>query len=89
MWLSLRDWLAGASLPNDELLAAELTGPMFSYGTNHSIVLERKQDMKRRGVPSPDVADALALTFAYPVSTQYEEEPELAWDLGRNATTGY
>ena len=31
------------------------------------ILLEKKEDMKRRGLPSPNEADALALTFAYPV----------------------
>jgi hypothetical protein len=34
------------------------------------IVLERKEDMRARGLGSPDIADALALTFAVPVYTQ-------------------
>jgi hypothetical protein len=33
-----------------------------------AIILEKKEDMKRRGLASPDLADALALTFAYPVA---------------------
>ena len=45
--------------------------------------------MKRRGIPSPDVADAFALTFAYNVARWEEaEEPHLS-DQGRSHTTGY
>jgi dienelactone hydrolase len=33
-----------------------------------AIILEKKEDMKKRGLASPDLADALALTFAYPVA---------------------
>lgn len=68
MWLSARDWLPRGSLPKDELLAAELTGPMYSYNAANALLLEPKADMKRRGIPSPDVADAFALTFAYNVA---------------------
>ena len=35
-----------------------------------AIILEKKEDMKKRGLASPDLADALALTFAYPVAAQ-------------------
>ena len=35
-----------------------------------AIALEKKADMKKRGLSSPDIADALALTFAYPVQPQ-------------------
>ncbi len=48
--------------------------------------------MKKRGVPSPDVADAFALTFAYSVQRWGEDgkEPEF-YDpfVGRSGTTGY
>ena len=68
MWLSARDWLQRGALPRDELLAAELTAPMYAYNAANALMLEPKADMKRRGIPSPDVADAFALTFAYPVA---------------------
>src|SRR4051812_17255009 len=58
MWLAAREWLARGALPHDELLAAELTAPMYSYNADNAVMLERKQDMKRRGIPSPDLADA-------------------------------
>jgi phage terminase large subunit len=91
MWLTAREWIATGRLPNDELLAAELTGPMYKYNSNNAIVLEKKDDMKKRGIPSPDVADAFALTFAYPVYGAGFEDDD--WnddaDYGRNEATGY
>ena len=88
MWLSARDWLQRGSLPKDELLAAELTGPMYSYNAANALLLEPKADMKRRGIPSPDVADAFALTFAYNVA-RWEEPEEPLPDYGRSSVTGY
>jgi hypothetical protein len=41
-----------------------LTGPEFGFDAENRILLERKDDMKRRGLASPDAGDALALTFA-------------------------
>ena len=88
MWLAAREWLQRGALPRDELLAAELTAPMYAYNAANALMLEPKADMKRRGVPSPDVADAFALTFAYPVQ-RWDEEDEPAPDFGRCASTGY
>ena len=88
MWLSARDWLARGSLPKDERLAAELTSPMYGYNAANALMLERKVDMKRRGIPSPDVADAFALIFAYSVA-RWEDEPEEEPAVGRCSVTGY
>ena len=70
IWGSLREWLAHGAIPDDAQLQAELTGPQYGFvdreGRN-AILLESKKDMKGRGLASPDLADALALTFAYPV----------------------
>lgn len=63
MWGEMRDWLAGASVPVDHELKAELTAPRYQY-RNGSLILESKDDMKARGVKSPNKADSLALTFA-------------------------
>jgi hypothetical protein len=68
MWTSMRAWLEGAAIPDDEGLEADLTAPEYGYAADQvSIQLERKEDMRRRGLPSPDDADALCLTFAEPV----------------------
>ena len=88
MWLAAREWLQRGALPRDELLAAELTAPMYAYNAANALMLEPKADMKRRGILSPDVADAFALTFAYPVQ-RWEEEGEPAPEVGRCAVTGY
>jgi hypothetical protein len=67
MWGRIRDWLddkLGVSLPESDELAGELCGLRYSYDSNGRIKLERKDDLKARGEHSPDMADALALTFA-------------------------
>ena len=65
MWVAMRAWLATGAIPDEDDLEADLTGPQYGYGADQvSIQLERKADMKARGVPSPDDADALACTFA-------------------------
>jgi hypothetical protein len=68
MWGALRSWLKTGALPNDPELKAQLVAPTYSYNIRNEIVLESKEDMMRRGVDSPDDADALALTFAYPLA---------------------
>jgi hypothetical protein len=70
MWGNLRDWLAGGAIPDDPDIRADLTGPQYSFvirDGRDAIALERKEDMKLRGLASTDLGDALALTFAYPV----------------------
>ena len=67
MWRDLREYLKnGAVLPNDPELATELSALQYEY-RGGELLLESKDDAKRRGVKSPDRADSLALTFAYPV----------------------
>ena len=70
MWMKTRDWLEqGGCLPrNDQELADDLTGPMYAADNFNRFQLEKKRDMKQRGLASPDSADALALTFAVPVT---------------------
>ena len=66
----MRAWLPNGAIDNDPELIADLTGVEYGYvlrDGRDAIQLERKEDMKRRGLASPDNADALALTFAYPV----------------------
>ena len=70
IWGTLRDALPRLSIRDkitDFSLVAELTGPTYDYQKKtDALVLESKAAMKQRGIPSPNVADALALTFAYP-----------------------
>ncbi|OJW19355.1 MAG: terminase, partial [Sphingopyxis sp. 65-8] len=68
MWTKMRAWLKGGAIPENQQLADDLVGPTYAFGADEtSIVLEKKKDMKKRGLASPDEGDALACTFAYPV----------------------
>ena len=66
LWLNVKDWLTKRScrLPKNEELRGELVGPTYTFLSNGKIKVESKQDMKRRGLRSPDIADALCLTFS-------------------------
>lgn len=69
MWDSMKQWLKeGGAIPDDPVLYADLIGPETVPRMDGKIQLESKEDMKRRGQASPNRADALALSFAYPVS---------------------
>ena len=52
-------------MPQDDALIAELTAPTYTFSSTGKMVVESKADMKKRGVRSPDLADAFLLTFAY------------------------
>jgi hypothetical protein len=68
MWGRMREWLKGdVALPNDDGLKSSLTGLEYGYNNKMAIQLEKKEDMKKRGLASPDEADALAYGFAEPV----------------------
>lgn len=68
MWKEMRDWLkAGGAIPKDQVLRDELIGPETVPRHDGKILIEPKDAMKARGLPSPNRADALALSFAAPV----------------------
>ena len=89
MWGYAREWLKGGALPDDADLEAELTGIQYGYKdsrTGSDLMLEKKDDMKKRGLASPNKGDALALTFAYPVNPRPLREAGGPHQVGR--TTG-
>lgn len=75
MWQDMRKWLleGGALPPDDSVLADDLVGPEMAPRDDGRLQLESKENMKKRGLPSPNRADALALTFAYPVLSRKQE----------------
>jgi hypothetical protein len=75
MWGSMRSWLTTGSIPNDADLKAQLVGPLYTYTLKNEIQLEKKEDMMKRGLESPDLADALALTFAMPIAAVMRDMP--------------
>lgn len=71
IWGAMRDWLRTGAIPqmmasDTDSLVDELSNPTYALNKKEEIQLEAKMDMRRRGVKSPNVADALACTFAYP-----------------------
>jgi phage terminase large subunit len=69
MWGRMKDWLSDwGCLPQEYTeLAMELQAPQWTYAGRNQILLESKDDMRARGVASPDAADSLSLTFYAPV----------------------
>lgn len=86
MWGDCKDWLiSGGSIDKDDDLIEDLIGPMYAFMPNGKKVLEKKKDMKRRGLKSPDLADALVLTFAETVRRLTDVERVIAEVSGRTA----
>ena len=70
MWRRSRDWLeepGGADIPDEDGLQADACSPGYKYNSNSYLLLESKEEMRKRGLRSPDEWDAVALTFAEPV----------------------
>lgn len=68
MWDLMRAWMQdGGSILDDLELKADLVTLTYDYDNQGRLRLEKKEDAKKRGISSPDCADALALTFAAPV----------------------
>lgn len=70
MYIELREWLrSGGQIEDSQALHDQLVAITYFHRKNtEEIVLTSKEDMIADGLASPDWADALALTFAYPVS---------------------
>jgi hypothetical protein len=69
MWGAVKEWLKTASVPQDKQLRDDLVGPRVKPDSSGKLFLESKKEMKARGLASPDAADAIAVTFAFPVNT--------------------
>jgi hypothetical protein len=66
LWFRCREFLEqrDCCMPEDDQLKHELTAPRFKFQSNGKLKVESKDELKRRGNRSPDLADALMLTFA-------------------------
>jgi len=91
MWGLMRDWLRSAAIPNDRYLKTDMISPLMKPDSKGAIFLESKKDMKARGLASPDSADAIALTFAYPVaSRQYvDKSPRRGYSSMQSVTNSW
>ena len=70
MWFLLAEWLSGGRIPNNQDLKQDLGAPTYNFDASGKKMLESKDHIKSRGLPSPDLGDALALTFAFPVAAR-------------------
>ncbi len=77
IWGAVRTWLKTGSIPervpgNEASLEDELTGPTYGMNVREQIQIEPKKEMRRRGLASPNIADALACSLAFNVYVPQE-----------------
>lgn len=85
-WYRMGEWLKTGDIPNDRELREDLIAPEYFFDVTQLMRLEPKEELIARGIPSPDCADALALTFSHAVPVRrvngpgggVETEPEIA-----------
>lgn len=84
LWFKAREWFEGRDvrMPPDEALIGELTGVKYKITSSGKLQVEGKDEMKARGLRSPDLADAFNLTLSAsdmpPQTTSYQ--PPSYWD---------
>jgi hypothetical protein len=88
LWMAVKDWLGtrAVKLPREEALRQELVAPRYSFTSSGRLVVESKDSLRKRGMRSPDLADALCLTFASTAAGVGGRA--LAWKPGKPLTRG-
>jgi hypothetical protein len=82
MWGRMKDFLLVGAIDDNPRLESDLIGPGYELDSKVRIQLESKDEMKKRGVDSPDDADALALTFAQTVAVpRPQPKPKLVYSF--------
>jgi hypothetical protein len=71
LWWNMRENIKDWGIPDDEELVGQLSTRKYKMSSGGKIMLERKEQMKERGLASPDKADALSLAFCEHVSTSF------------------
>jgi hypothetical protein len=75
IWGRMKDWLEeDVDLPDDNEIEDDLIGPEYGFDIQDRIQLEKKSDMKKRGLASPDNGDALSLTFYASVAKTFQSK---------------
>ena len=71
LWFKTKAWFEdrACKLPKDDQLVAELTGIRYSFTSSGKMKAESKDEMRKRGLASPDLADALCFTMASDAAT--------------------
>jgi hypothetical protein len=84
LWSDMRDWFYGempVQIPDNDELHGELVCLGFKENSSGQLQIESKDDLRARGLPSPDGADALSLTYfggMYGISNNQIEVPQLS-----------
>ena len=91
MWSNLKGALEAGRfcLPDKESLQADLVSCGYKFNSEGKLLLESKQDMRKRGVPSPDEADAVALCFSEPDGSPFVRDASFYRDLSEKYQGAY
>ena len=91
LWQNMKNALEEGrfELPDSDSLQADLVSPAYKYDSAGRLLLESKQDMRKRGVPSPDEADAVALCFSEPGGVGYVRNANFSRDLKETYANSY
>lgn len=89
MWGRLAEWLKEGAIPDDRELEEDLVSPTYKFDVQGRRKLESKADMKKRGLRSPDAADAYAITFAYLVDEYADPEERARSRMSRESRLSY
>jgi hypothetical protein len=91
LWSNLKDALEKGrfQLPDSDSLMADLTTPGYKYDSAGRLLIESKQDMRRRGVPSPDEGDAVALCFTEPGGVGFIRSQNFSKELKEQLGNAY
>ena len=91
LWSNLKKALEAGRfcLPDRDSLQADLVSCGYKFTSEGKLLLESKQDMRKRGVPSPDEADAVALTFSEPDGSAFVHDKDFHRSLIEKYGGGY
>ena len=86
LWGNMKEWLDGdVDLPRDSLLKDDLIQPEYGFNNRMQLQLEKKEDMKKRALRSPDKADSLAMTFFADYRKNVSSAPRVFTSRGYSA----
>lgn len=87
-WGIMRAWLENAQIPDNPELASQLESREYGLSNKGAIQLEKKSDLKARGLDSPDIADMLSMTFGVQVNIP-RKQPVEQRNMGRDSEFGW
>jgi hypothetical protein len=91
MWGNLKKVLEDGrfSLPDSDSLQADLVSVGYKFTSDGRLLLESKEDLRKRGIPSPDEGDAVALCFSEPDGSPFVRSKNFNRDLSKRFDGAY